>query len=64
MKNIHVISQEIDGAELRRRQYHNKYISRCHGKNDDQNIQEAIYHSCSAPQFKIDGEVYERIFGK
>jgi hypothetical protein len=63
-KVIKVISSDKDGADLRREESGNKYYSRCDGKADDQQINEAIQSAGKDLSFFIPANDWERIFGK
>jgi hypothetical protein len=61
--NVKVISEEIDGAELRREQVRNPYHARCDGREDNEQIQDALDRSAKESFMAIRAEDYERIFG-
>ena len=60
MKNISIISSDLDGAELRRKQH--GYFARCNGTADDRVINQAI-SDLELKLFSIKAEDWERIFG-
>jgi len=62
-RNISVISSDIDGADLRRRERANPHFTRCKGKDDDGNIQEALSSYNKERQYTINSDAWERIFG-
>jgi len=62
MDEIHVILDGMDGAELRREKQKNPYHARCDGKQDNEQIQDAVDH-VGTHQFSIPGAIWERIFG-
>lgn len=59
---IQVISSEIDGAELRRKMMKSPYYTRCDGKEDNEQIQDAL-DRVGRTQIFIRSEDWERIFG-
>ncbi len=61
--NVRVISQEVDGAELRREQARNQYHARCDGREDNEQIQDALDRSVKGAFMAVRAEDYERIFG-
>ena len=62
-RQVNVISADLDGAQLGRRKRMNSLCVRCEGKNDDQNIQDAIYTSQRGCVYSIRSEDWERVFG-
>lgn len=60
--NVKVISEEVDGAELRREQL-NPYHARCDGREDNEQIQDALNRAVKGGFMAIRAEDYERIFG-
>ncbi len=62
MDEISVISGDKDGADLRREKARGRYYTRCDGKADDAEINEAI-RGVGGRQFLGLGEAYERVFG-
>lgn len=60
--NVRVISQEVDGAELRREQTRNALWTRCDGKQDDEQIRDGLDRLGKTVIFTSSDE-YERIFG-
>ena len=61
-EKINVISSDLDGAQLGREIHKNTYFTRCGGKEDNGQIQEAIYHMGKS-QFSIPTDRWEAIFG-
>lgn len=59
---IVVISSNIDGAQLRREKYKNSYHTRCDGKKDQEQFNEAIVHA-GTMQYSISSERWDDIFG-
>jgi hypothetical protein len=59
--HIHVISSDIDGADLNRQMVKNQYYARCDGKEDNEQIQDAL-NQLNVKQYSIPGEAWERIF--
>ena len=59
-ERIDVISGDLDGAQLRRAQSR-KLWTRADGKEDDEQINDAINHQ---PSFSIPGHLWERVFGR
>lgn len=62
MDEIHMISADLDGAELRREKRKGRYYSRCDGKQDADTINEGI-QSIGRTQYSIPGHLWARIFG-
>jgi len=63
-EQINVISGDLDGAQLKREMFKNSYHTRCCGKGDHNNIQEAVGH-VGRPQIylSIPAHRWESIFG-
>jgi len=61
-ETIRVISGDLDGADLRRDINKNSYYTRCDGKGDNEQIQEAINH-VGKFLVSIPSEKWNRIFG-
>ena len=62
VNEVAVISSDLDGAQLRREQSKGKYFIRCDGKEDNEQIQDAIDHLGKC-QFSVPAEGWEAIFG-
>lgn len=61
--HIHVISSDIDGAQLWRERIRHPYHTRLRGKADQEKVNEAIRH-LGKSMFTIPGDAWERIFGR
>lgn len=61
-EKINVISSDLDGAQLRREIHKNSYHTRCYGREDNGQFQEAINH-VGKSQFSIPADRWEAIFG-
>lgn len=59
---INVISADLDGAQLRREKVLNSYHARCDGREDTEQIQDAIDH-VGTKVFSIPAKRWEAIFG-
>ncbi len=64
MARIKVISGDKDGAELRREKHSTKQYVQARGKNDQEDINDALRTSVKGQTFVIEGEAWERIFGR
>jgi hypothetical protein len=62
MNKIKVISDDIDGSELRKEKNRNRYFIKCRGKADNNEINEAVESSGSKKWFGI-AKSWNRIFG-
>ena len=62
MREVKVISSDLDGAELTREKIDNLYHIRCSGSHDDGNIQEAIDHKGNG-LWRLPEGAWDRIFG-
>lgn len=60
--HIHVISGDIDGADLNRQMVKNQYYARCDGKEDNEQVQDALDH-IGKTMIAIPGDKWEQIFG-
>jgi len=63
MRDIKVISGDLDGSQLKRAKT-GKYWSRCDGKADNEEIQEASDSCGKSELWSISARDWERIFGR
>ena len=63
MPKVRVIAGEKDGAELGRETRKERLSVRCDGKNDGQEINEALEYSGKPRPYCIDGAAWQRVFG-
>ncbi len=61
MPDITVISSDLDGADLRRKQ-RGRFV-RCYGRRDEEDIQDAVNTAHRGRQFVLRGDDWDRIFG-
>lgn len=59
---INVISSDLDGAQLSREKNKNPYFVHCDGKEDNEQIQDAIKH-VGKVRLCIPSAAWTRIFG-
>ena len=59
---INVISADLDGAQLQREKAKNSYHARCDGREDNEQIQDAIDH-VGKGVFTIPAKRWDAIFG-
>ena len=59
-----MISGDKDGADLRREERKAKFFSRCSGKSDDGQINDALQSAHKDILFSIPAEDWKRIFGR
>lgn len=60
---IKVISADIDGADLRRQMVASPYHARCDGRQDNEQLQDAVNRLAGGARIAIAADDWERIFG-